>query len=307
MLNEIYGSLKEMYESFFKEQQEIQIALQKSEPGDVENNNQYYYGKIDLLNTRIKTLSTILNFIDNNLYPEKNCECAEFNCFSKDVKYNKEDINKSHQILDIQEKERQRIARDLHDTSLQNLAHLVHKIELSSMYMDQDIIKAKLELAAVNKNLKSIIQEIRNTIFDLRPMIFDDLGLKDAFERLISKLKETSDFDIQFEIDDIECSSSLILMTIFRIVEECMNNAVKHSRGNKVIFILKNEGDRCSIKVEDNGQSFNCDEVLSIEERHFGLFILKERVDLLSGILNIDSRPGVGTTINIAFPLLNKF
>lgn len=81
-------------------------------------------------------------------------------------------------IISIQEEERQRIARDLHDASLQNLAHLVHKIELGSLYIDKDPIQAKLELAAVSKNLKEIIEDIRNTIYDLRPMTFDVLVLK---------------------------------------------------------------------------------------------------------------------------------
>ena len=83
-------------------------------------------------------------------------------------------------VLDVQEKERQRIARDLHDSSLQNLTHLVHKVELSSLYIDQDPIKAKLELATVEQGLRKVIDDIRNRIYDLRPMSFDDLGLKET-------------------------------------------------------------------------------------------------------------------------------
>lgn len=141
--------------------------------------------------------------------------------------------------MDIQEKERQRIARDLHDSSLQNLSHLLHNVELSSLYVDEDPVKAKLELAVVNSRLKSIIQEIRDTIFDLRPMTFDDLGLKEAFDRLVYKLRESSKFNITYNIEDIGCNNSLILMTIFRIIEECLNNAIKHSRGSKINFELK--------------------------------------------------------------------
>ena len=295
-------------ETFFSKNskylQDIYFNLLLSEKNNIRNDNQYYEDKIDLLNVRIKTLESEVNFLNENHIFKRNCAENDVS-YSEGIKFNQENINRQCQILDVQEKERQRIARDLHDTSLQNLAHLVHKIELTSMYMDQDLIKAKLELATVNKNLKSIIQDIRNTIFDLRPMIFDDLGLKTAFEKLIDKLSESFDFNIKYEIDEIKCNNSLVLMTIYRIVEECINNALKHSEGNEIIFILKSEKNGCFISVTDNGQSFDCNEVLSSEERHFGLCILKERVDLLTGTINIDSRPGVGTTIKIFIPLLS--
>ena len=81
----------------------------------------------------------------------------------KDILEEEKDLS-NLMALSIQEEDRQRIARELHDTSLQNLAHLIHKIELSSLYIDQDPVRAKLELSAVNKNLREIIEEIRCTI-----------------------------------------------------------------------------------------------------------------------------------------------
>ena len=108
------------------------------------------------------------------------------------IKYIYNEIEYGKLILTIQEDERKRIARDLHDTSLQNLAHLIHKIELSSMYIDVDPNQAKLELASVNKKLREIIDEIRSILFDLRPMTFDDLGLKAALERLLMNLMAKS-------------------------------------------------------------------------------------------------------------------
>lgn len=100
-------------------------------------------------------------------------------------------------IVDAQEKERQRIARDLHDTSLQNLTHLIHKIELTSLYMDKDSVKAKLELATVEKGIRKVIEDIRNSIFDLRPMLVDDLGLKDTIEKMIAVVNHEKNFKFQ--------------------------------------------------------------------------------------------------------------
>ena len=224
MLNELYESLREIYKSYFTEKENIR---EKLEGRKIQYDYQFYIDYIGLLDLRINTLSGVLKVFENFFLSEENSDSfGKLNNLGK-IK-EKEVINQRLQILDIQEKERQRIARDLHDSSLQNLSHLLHNVELSSLYVDEDPVKAKLELAVVNSRLKSIIQEIRDTIFDLRPMTFDDLGLKEAFERLVYKLRESSKFNITYNIEDIGCNNSLILMTIFRIIEECLNNAIKH-------------------------------------------------------------------------------
>lgn len=310
MSDELYKNLKEMYKSFYLEKEAVKEKI-NSHVND--NDYQLYNNQLISLESRVNTLNAVIQLFDSNSQFGKNENEIESNngsfSYANSDNANSKNanlINKRLQVLDIQERERQRIARDLHDTSLQNLAHIVHKIELSSMYIDQDSIKAKLELAAINKSLKSVIQEIRNTIFDLRPMTFDDLGFKESFDRLVDRMKETSNIQIDYNIEDIGCNNSLILMTIFRIVEECVNNAIKHSDGSRVFFEVKKDNEsNCIIIVSDNGKSFNAKEVLSVEDRHFGLCILRERVNLLSGTINIDSRPENGTVIKIIIPLLN--
>ncbi len=302
MTNELYEGLIEIYKDFINEKEYL---INK------ENNSSNDYQKsrnlLGILETRIDTLSSILKIFENYFSAKKN-EFLEENKRELEIKENhRGDIfNKRLQILDIQEKERHRIARDLHDTTLQNLSHLVHNIELSSLYIDKDPIRAKLELEVVNKKLKTVIQEMRNIIFDLRPMTFDDFGIKESFERLVDKLKETSKISIDYNIDNINCNNSLILMTIFRIVEECLNNAIKHSGGSKIFFeIKKDDNDNCIIVVSDNGVSFDSKNISSSKDGHFGLCILEERVKLLSGTIHIDSKPEHGTTIKILVPLLD--
>ncbi len=207
-------------------------------------------------------------------------------------------------ILNIQEEDRQRIARDLHDTSLQNLAHLVHKIELSGMFIDQDPLRAKIELAVISKNLKAVIEEIRNTIFDLRPMSFDDLGLKSAFEQLLQKINSNHLYEIDADIEDVSCENDLVLATIYRAVQECLNNTVKHAEATKIVFRCKEGENICVIDIEDNGIGFTMDEMLSKQQdRHFGITLLKERISLLGGKVSIDSVKEEGTHIHIEVPL----
>lgn len=294
MANEIYDNLRIMYEEYFEER--------NNAINNKNNNDSHNYDKIiESLDMKVKTVSSLLNMFERYYFSEKYGD--DFNLGNK---VDKDSINSGLKILDIQEKERQRIARDLHDTSLQSMTHLIHKIELSSLYIDQDPIKAKLELAGISQNLKSVIQEMRNAIFDLRPMTFDDLGIKEAFERLADYYNNNSDFDIYYNVEEINCNNSLILITIFRIIEECVNNAIKHSGGKVVFFDIKKfTNNDCIIIISDDGNGFDMDEVLSEKDKHFGLTILNERVDLLSGNIQIDSKKGKGTVVKIIVPLLD--
>lgn len=215
------------------------------------------------------------------------------------------EYNDEVQIFDIQERERQRISRDLHDSSLQNLTHTIHKLELASLYIDKDPIQAKLEIAEISKDIKGVIEEIRNTIFDLRPMQFDDLGLKDSVEQLVEKIKKDSSIDIKCDIDDnIKSNDKNVLLTIFRIIQECINNAIKHSNGNLIELKIKNVDDCFDIIIKDDGEGFNVDEVFSEKaKRHFGLMILEERVNILNGTINIESEIEKGTKVHVQLPL----
>jgi len=302
-INEIEEYLKSIYESEdsdFKifsprsaeniHKENIDKSLSKKQSLEMENRT--YYKRLNQLDRYLDGLGKI------SLGNSSNGENV------KQVTISSSDAdNVNLKVLDIQEKERQRIARDLHDSSLQNLAHLVHKIELSSMFIDQDPLRAKLELATVSKNLRTVIDDIRSTIFDMRPMTFDDLGLKDCFERLFINLKQANPtFDFLSDIDELSSNNDLVLMTIYRIVQECCSNAIKHSGGNQISITLKKDDIDCLITIKDNGKGFDVRETLEKNERHFGLSIISERVQLIGGTIKFVSDEK-GTEIYIIIPL----
>lgn len=228
---------------------------------------------------------------------KKNILEERINYFEEILKHDKCNLT----VLNIQEEDRQRIARDLHDTSLQNLTYLIHKIELSSLYIDKNPVQAKLELSLVNKCLKETIDEIRNTIFDLRPMTFDDLGLKAALERLLENINENQKFKIIQNIENVSCENNLVLVTIYRIAQESLNNIVKHSEASDIHFNCKCNEDNCILDIEDNGKGFDINGING--EKHFGLSLMKERAEILKGKIKIDSRINEGTRIHIEIPL----
>ena len=211
----------------------------------------------------------------------------------------------SHNLtaLHVQEEDRKRIARDLHDTALQNLTHLIHKIELCGLYIDEDPIKAKLELSVIGMGLKETVNEIRNTIFDLRPMTFDDLGFKAGLERILDNVNSSNKYSIVSDIDDVSCENNQILISIYRVIQESLTNIDKHAEADKIELKCKINGDFCVIDINDNGKGFN-DQKDKIDEKHFGLSLMKERVTLLNGKIHINSVMGEGTKIHMEIPLV---
>ena len=217
-------------------------------------------------------------------------------------------------IIDVQEKERQRIARELHDSTVQNLTHLIHKIELSSMFIDQDKIRSKLELESCIKILKTSIEEIRETIFNLRPMSFDDLGFRQCIENLIANIKlNYRNCDVELSIFDLDQydwkiknkkSINLFLVTVYRIIQEATSNIIKHSEADKIVLDIKCIDSGCVIIIKDNGKGFSVEETLEQNEKHFGLSDMQDRVNLLNGTIDIVSECGHGTELKINIPLI---
>lgn len=202
-------------------------------------------------------------------------------------------------IIDIQEKERQRISNDLHDTTVQNLVHLIHSLELSSKFIDQDPLRAKLEIETCIKTLRSTIDGIRETIFNLRPMSFNDLGFKKCIDDFMNNMQvHNPSVKFNVEVDDIGNNSELNII-IFRIIQECVTNSLKHSKSEDLVVKVSKIDSNCDIIVSDSGIGFSLDNPKS---NHFGMAILKDRVKVVHGSIEIDSS-NVGTKIHIIIPL----
>lgn len=278
-------------ENVYKEQ----LEKGKQEKYALENENQHLYRQVNKIERYLENLCMVLEEEEPgeplmHAAPESHQEV------STDLRL---------KGLDIQEKDRQRIARDLHDTSLQSLAHLIHQIELSSLYIEKDPIQAKLELASVQKNLKTIIEDIRKTIFDLRPMSFDDLGFAEALEHFIQKIGEHFKISVEHQIDKITVDHEAMLISLYRVIRECCLNAAEHSHCHSLLIQVKkeNDGRNIQIHIEDDGDGFDVEEALFSMPNHFGLKIVKERVELLGGCIEISSFEKKGTSIKIKVPV----
>lgn len=213
-------------------------------------------------------------------------------------------------IIKAQEDERQRVARDIHDGPAQSMSNVVLKAEICERLIDVDLEKAKNELKNLKKIVRDNLQDVRKIIYNLRPMSLDDLGLVPTLQRYVMTFQEESGIAVSFKTrgiyDDIK---PVISLTVFRIVQESINNINKHSRAQNVAINVEFLERELKLYIYDDGRGFNiCDIKAKRDDMTsgFGLLSMKERVELLSGEFNINSEPGKGTRINITIPLIQE-
>ena len=220
-----------------------------------------------------------------------------------------EDTTYGMKILEQQENERSRIARDLHDSVVQVLTNLVHKCEICSKIMDVDGIRAKLELEIMSRNLREAISEMRNVIYDLRPMSFDDLGLNVTLESFINDVKSRTNMEVTFNVEGTpNVLPSVMQLTIFRIVQEATNNSIKHSKVKKLDVVFKYNLDNIYLNIKDDGIGIEKENDENKQSLHtgFGLDMMKERVALLNGKIDVLTAEDGGTSIEVIIPILQE-
>lgn len=279
--------------------QEIDKLLEKKEE---------HKSLVEELSSKCKELEDDISQLKEALGQSDEDDLMEDDC-SSDEQIAYEDNTYGMKILEQQENDRSRIARDLHDSVVQVLTNLVHKCEICSKIIDVDAIRAKLELEIMSKNLRDTISEMRNIIYDLRPMSFDDLGLKITLESFLNEVKNNTNMEVTFNIEgDTNSLPSIIQLTIFRIIQESTNNSIKHSKGEHLNIYLSYVDNNVCIKVSDDGVGIAKDgeENQTGDKTGFGLDMMKERVAILNGKLEILANEGQGTIVEVNIPFLHE-
>lgn len=210
-------------------------------------------------------------------------------------------------IIKAQEEERKRVAREIHDGPAQSMANIVMRAEFCQKLLDKHPEKVRNELVALQDLVRSSLTDIRKIIFDLRPMVLDDLGLAPAIKRYLSDYKEHYEVQIDFLfIGQQQRLESSIEVALFRIVQEAVNNVKKHAKAKNAIVKIEMLPNKINIHIKDDGIGFDLSKVMADKEREgYGLIGIRERVQLLEGEFNISTAPGRGTSIGISVPVDN--
>ena len=205
-------------------------------------------------------------------------------------------------VVAAQESERQRIARDLHDETGQSLTAIGMGLRgLSDELRNREQRGTLSELQTLTSDS---LRELQRIISDLRPAHLDDLGLSATVRWYASRLHELTSILIRVDIDgDEPLLDDAVKITIFRIIQEALNNIVKHARATAVNIKLDYRERNAHILVRDNGQGFKLDAVQSrIGRVSLGLAGMEERAMLLGGTLEVHSRPNYGTEVEAVIP-----
>lgn len=213
-------------------------------------------------------------------------------------------------IIRIQEEERQRMARDIHDGPAQLLSNVVLKAELCEKMIDIDLDKAREELRDLKKTIRDSLQDVRRIIYNLRPMSLDDLGLIPTLQRYVTTFQEESGISVSFQTKGSQPElKSEISVTVLRIIQEAMNNVAKHARADCITIHIEFMPIELKLFVIDDGVGFDIEklkEKIDDISSGFGLISMRERVELLNGEMNISSEPGKGTRLNIIIPFTQE-
>ena len=210
-------------------------------------------------------------------------------------------------IVSAQERERQRIARELHDGTGQMLTGLGLGLKAASERVHDDPEQASQQLVEL-KNLNAhALQELRDLISDLRPSILDDLGLVPALQAQVKEFQARTGVDAGLMADGHRRRlPSEIETVIFRIVQESLTNVAKHANARHVLVRLIFDLSAVQLIVTDDGCGFDPEEALSAgggERRAWGLLGIQERITLVGGGCEIVSQPGKGTTVRAWAPI----
>lgn len=217
-------------------------------------------------------------------------------------------IDRSGVVRVIQSEEfaRQSLVRKMHDGPASSLSNFILQAEICERLFDTDPIRARQELHILKEDATTTFSKVKDFIFDLRPMMLDDLGVVPTLRSYANSFQDKTGVPLVMSVTGIERRlESHIEVTIFRSIQELVNNARVHGQATNIQFQLDIAPDEVTVTVEDNGQGFEAEEVFlsSPSRKTIGLPSLRERIEMLKGTLKVESRLGQGTRAEFRIPL----
>ena len=210
----------------------------------------------------------------------------------------------SRQILQAQEEERYRLARELHDEAAQSLTSLLVHIRL--LERANNPAEAQHHVQELRELTARALEDVRRVALDLRPTILDDLGLAAALEWRVDEFNKGDGVRASVVVDGMDRrmprEAELVL---YRVGQEALSNVSRHAGASEVIVTLRRDADLCVLQVSDNGVGFDPARTQPDTDHGLGLVGMRERVAMIGGDLEVTSQPGAGTRITARIPWQN--
>lgn len=205
-------------------------------------------------------------------------------------------------MIQAQEAERQRLSRQMHDGPAQALSNFILQIEIASRLFDVDQESAREELQVLKAAATNTFKQVRDFIFQLRPMMLDDLGMIPTVKRYVDAMREQSGIAITATITGNERRLEPYLeVVVFRSIQELLNNAISHSQASEIKVLLDLPDHEIRVSVDDDGKGF--DPQILESQSNLGLRLIKERAEMMGGKFEADSVIGHGTRVSFSIPI----
>jgi len=222
-------------------------------------------------------------------------------------------VEEKERMVEVHEEARKKLARDLHDGPTQSVAAMAMRINIARRMVEKDTKTAVDELAKIEELAHRTTKEIRHMLFTLRPLILESQGLNAALKSMADKMRETYNQNVVVSVDEnitaqMEMGKQGV---IFYIIEEAINNARKHANAANiwVRFKMFQQG-AALLEIEDDGVGFDVDAISQAYDKRsnasLGMVNLRERTELVNGLLNVQSTIGKGTKVSVYIPLTEE-
>jgi two-component system, NarL family, sensor histidine kinase DegS len=219
------------------------------------------------------------------------------------------DQSSAIRVIQTEEAAKQSLVRKMHDGPASSLSNFILQAEICQRFFDNNPDRARSELNALKTAAASTFSTVKDFIFDLRPMMLDDLGVVPTLRRYVESFQEKSGIPVSITVTGIERRlEGHVEVTIFRAVQELLGNARVHSQASQVQVLLDLDQERVTATVDDNGSGFNMEDTFGGNNHDaLGLATLRERIEMLGGELNVQSSRGQGTRAEFVIPVSPEF
>lgn len=253
---------------------------------------------------------------DKDFFTQENCEILDIMAVQamnaiQNARLYQDLEQEKERLAETQEETRRKLARDLHDGPTQSVAAIAMRVNFARRLIERSPKEASEELFKIEELARKTTKEIRHMLFTLRPLVLESKGLRAALEAMAEKMQETFGQDVFIEVDDnivaqLDMGKQGV---IFNIADEAVNNARKHAQAAHVWLRLKpSQRGLALLEIRDDGIGFDVEKMKSSYENRgsLGMINLKERSELINGVLQLQSKLGVGTRVQVYIPLTEE-
>ncbi|MCI0345957.1 MAG: sensor histidine kinase, partial [Chloroflexi bacterium] len=206
-------------------------------------------------------------------------------------------------IVEAQEAERSRLAREVHDGPAQALANAIFQLEVVQRLLDRDEGLARAELAQLRDKLNRELRGVRAYLSQLRPPLLADVGLSGAIGEAADQVATALDIPVNVELDDgVDTLPETVEIVTLRVIQEALQNARKHGQPRTVRVRMARDVSGWVVEVRDDGRGFDTDDPPVSGRRHFGLQFMRERAELIGARFEVRSSPNLGTAVRMTIP-----